>query len=115
MTDKLLDLSAVEPTGHVKLPDGELYPIRSVEDIGTGELHAITRDFRESQRILAADNPGPEELERMTRLLCDLACNLLPDAPRKVVRSLPPGKMMRLVEHFWQVWHTDPEGQTAAG
>ncbi len=113
MTEKLLDLSASEPTGHVKLPDGELYPVRSIEDIGTGELHAITRDYREAQSLLASEQAGAEELERMTRILCDLACNLLPDAPRDVVRSLPPGKMMRLIEHFWQVWHATPEGQAS--
>lgn len=99
MTDKILDLTAVEADRRpVKIDDGPVCYMSSPDTLGP-------RDFAKVAAAGQRTVSSPEELDEdradeMERAMTDAACLVLPDEPRNRVDALPFMRRARLVEAF---------------
>lgn len=97
-----LDLSQLEPApAKVKLPDGILYDMANPEAMGTLTLQRLISRYRRAQEIAGKDDAGEADVEELLGLMVDVACLLLPDAPREQVGKLTWLKIERLADHFF--------------
>lgn len=101
-TGGVLDLSAQEDAPlKVKLPDGDLYDMANPTQLSPIDYQRLSSRYRKASSLEVAEDVGPDDVEQMMELLIDVACVVLPAAPREAVGSLPYPQMKRLIQRFF--------------
>ena len=100
MTEKLLDLTAVEEDRRpVKIDDGPPCYMASPDTLGPRDFARVAAAGRRAEAA-DPDRFDDEAAEQIEQAMTDAACIVLPDEPRNRIAAVPYMRRARLVEAF---------------
>jgi hypothetical protein len=119
MSEEILDLTTVVERDRVRIrtkrqPDGKLYELLNLDEIGPYEHATINARYAEAQKLLDGHRLTPKQKSAVTKALGDIVSLLVIDLEPAVLKEMEQTQRAKLVQ-AWAARHaTGAEGNSPA-